>query len=131
MNTVYKEKDNVFRTLYLTAVGGDLSSIGGASNYNVIVPFDESLLPKVAAFVRAALDYDMALKLYNTQGRKLIAKQQLRKKYLKFRSMCELMFDYGIFKDKYHTRTDWSIEYIDTIENYGPYLLDSYVGCVK
>lgn len=123
--------DNSLSTLYLTAIGGEYSCIGGARDYNTIVPFDESLLKLVTKFVKAACDYEMALRLYNTQYKKLIRKSALRSKYKKFNFYCELMFDYGLFKDKYYTRTNWSIEYIDSIEQYGPYVLDAYVGRVK
>jgi len=96
--------------LYLVATSGDMSNTGMGDTTHVI-SFETNLLPQVAKFLKAQLDYELALAMhYPIEGEELASTKTVRQKYINFRKHWNVLVELGVFEHKYEARTTWRLE---------------------
>lgn len=96
--------------LYLVATSGDMSNIGMGDTTHVI-SFETNLLPQVAKFLKAQLDYELALAMYYPiEGNKLTSTKTVEQKHINFRKHWYALVELGVFEHKYEARTTWRLE---------------------
>ena len=95
--------------LYLVATSGDLSNTGMGDTTHVI-SFEADLLPQVAKFLKAQLNFELANAMYYPiEGNKLISRKALIQKYDNFRKYYHALVELGVFEHKYESRTTWRL----------------------
>ena len=91
--------------LYLVATSGDLSNTGMGDTTHVI-SFEADLLPQVAKFLKAQLNFELANAMYYPiEGNKLISRKALIQKYDNFRKYYHALVELGVFEHKYESST--------------------------
>jgi len=95
---------------YLVATSGDMSNTGMGETTHVI-SFQVDLLPQVAKFLKAQLDYELAVAMYYPiEGNKLTSTKTVRQKYINFRKHWCALVKLGVFEHKYEASTTWRLE---------------------
>ena len=96
--------------LYLVATDGDMSNTGMGDTTHVI-SFEADLLPQVAKFLKAQLDYELANAMYYpVEGKRLASKRTVIQKLENFRKHWYALVELGVFEHKYEARTTWKLE---------------------
>ena len=96
--------------LYLVATSGDMSNTGMGDTTHVI-SFEADLLPQVAKFLKAQLDFELANAMYYpAEGKRLASKRTVMQKLENFRKHWYALVELGVFEHKYEARTTWILE---------------------
>ena len=96
--------------LYLVATSGDMSNTGMGDTTHVI-SFQVDLLPQVAKFLKAQLDFELANAMYYpVEGKRLASKRTVTQKLENFRKHWYALVELGVFEHKYEASTTWRLE---------------------
>ena len=113
MNETKIHESQTEAPLYLLATDGDCSARGmGDTNEAILIP--PHLRDIVANFLRAQTEYEIEIYLSDvTAG----------DGFSNFRAATQEMRSHGIFKNKYHCRTSWTLMNGDCLSNHGAFTI--------
>ena len=101
------------RKLYLVSTSGDYSKFGmGDSNSALSIPKKHYALIK--RFLKVQLDWDT----------RVMMDKATTKSFDKYFELSEEVWNAGIFKNKYHCRTAWTLECEDSLYRHEPIKID-------